>query len=409
MNQVLAAIVLVLMMSSARVNAGAIQLVTNLAPPYQIQQGDTISGTSVATLQCIFQHMELTSDITILPWKRALKHLEQGLSDGLFSASYDPNINRFATLSAPIAIEKWYFFSAADVSLSPTENTPIGVISGSNQDQWLSQLGYHKLQRVSSYPQLIKLALSKRVHAVAADAQAFTESLVTHFDIQPEFTKAFIKYAPLGVYFNKGFVEQRQHFLTQFNEQTPACTNDTITLSNSERQTLKTVVLEQLANWINTPLIADTVKQQNARNSYLSASQIHALEAQWQQQRPSLQSHAQLLQTNLLSEYFQQIKRQSGGLFNEIIAMDRNGLVIAMSDLTSDLWQGDEDKFTQTFDVGPDVVFVDQLKYDESTHKFQVQISVSVSDEEQTAIGALTVGVDVEHALSNRQITAKLN
>ncbi|MBD1388988.1 transporter substrate-binding domain-containing protein [Neiella sp. HB171785] len=396
-------------MTSSLANAGTISLVTNLAPPYQVQQADGISGTSVATLLCIFEQLELNSDITILPWKRALKHLEKGLSDGLFSASYDPNVNRFATLSAPIAIEKWYFFFASHEPQPPTENTPIGVILGSNQDKWLSQLGYHKLQRVGSYPQLIKLAMSKRVDAVAADAQAFTQALVSHFDTQPKFSKTFIKYAPLGVYFNNGFIDKEQHFLTNFNAQTPTCTNDTITLAQDELTALKSIVLEHLNSWIKAPVVIDTVKQQNARNSYLSLSQVNALEQQWQRKRPSLEAHGQLLKTNLLSEYFQQVKRQSGGLYNEIIAMDRNGLVIAMSDLTTDLWQGDEDKFTQTFNAGPDALFIDHLRYDESTHKFQVQFSITLSDENQTAIGALTVGVDVEYALASSQVIASLN
>src|SRR3546814_10661759 len=77
--------------------------------------------------------------------------------------------------------------------------------------------------------------------------------------------------------------------------------------------------------------------------------------------------------------------------------MDDKGLNVGQSDVTSDYWQGDEAKWQKTYSVGPNAIFVDKVDQDESTQKFQTQVSMSVVDPASgKAIGAVTVGLDVE-------------
>ncbi len=38
----------------------------------------------------------------------------------------------------------------------------------------------------------------------------------------------------------------------------------------------------------------------------------------------------------------------------EVFVMDARGLNVAASDVTSDYWQGDEEKFSETFPKGPE-------------------------------------------------------
>ena len=66
--------------------------------------------------------------------------------------------------------------------------------------------------------------------------------------------------------------------------------------------------------------------------------------------------------------------------------------------MTSDYWQGDEDKWSKTYSVGPDALVIGDVEQDESTQRFQTQVSLSVVDPADGAvIGAVTVGVDVEN------------
>lgn len=77
--------------------------------------------------------------------------------------------------------------------------------------------------------------------------------------------------------------------------------------------------------------------------------------------------------------------------------MDARGLNVAASVATSDMWQGDEAKFQETFPFGPDAVHFSEIEYDESTQVYQGQISLSLKDPETgDVIGAITVGVDAK-------------
>ena len=104
----------------------------------------------------------------------------------------------------------------------------------------------------------------------------------------------------------------------------------------------------------------------------------------------------QALMANALSSFLTLKKQSGGGLYTEIIVMDNKGLNVGQSDVTSDYWQGDEDKWRKTFLVGPKSMHIDDIGRDESTHRLQSQISLPVVDPvTKKPIGAITVGIDV--------------
>ena len=77
--------------------------------------------------------------------------------------------------------------------------------------------------------------------------------------------------------------------------------------------------------------------------------------------------------------------------------MDAKGLNVGQSAITSDFWQGDEAKFRDTYLVGADALHFSEIELDESTGRYQAQISFTVSDEATgESLGAVTVGVDAE-------------
>ena len=86
--------------------------------------------------------------------------------------------------------------------------------------------------------------------------------------------------------------------------------------------------------------------------------------------------------------------QSSAPYYGEIFVMDNQGAIVAMTDKTSDYWQGDEDKFKKSYKGGTGAVFVDDVKFDDSTQANLVQISVPVKDGEKV-IGAITIGIDV--------------
>ncbi len=77
--------------------------------------------------------------------------------------------------------------------------------------------------------------------------------------------------------------------------------------------------------------------------------------------------------------------------------MDALGLNVAASGVTSDYWQGDEDKYSKSYGAGPGAVFVDAIEFDESSQSYQGQVSFSLTDPVTgQMIGAVTVGLNAE-------------
>ncbi len=150
--------------------------------------------------------------------------------------------------------------------------------------------------------------------------------------------------------------------------------------------------------WIAEPVLIEAVKAQNAETAGYDAAKIEALDQQWRAETGSASSPMiETVLSNELSQWLDQVKQQQGGLVTEIFVMDAKGLNVGQSDVTSDYWQGDEAKFQETYPVGPDAIFVDEVEKDESTQMFQSQVSMTVVDPASgAAIGAITVGINVD-------------
>lgn len=87
--------------------------------------------------------------------------------------------------------------------------------------------------------------------------------------------------------------------------------------------------------------------------------------------------------------------------FNEAFVTDNQGANVAAYPATSDYWQGDEEKWTASFNDGTGKVFIGPLEYDDSTKTYAVQISAPLYDR-GTTIGVLVVGVTLDY-LKTRQ------
>ena len=75
--------------------------------------------------------------------------------------------------------------------------------------------------------------------------------------------------------------------------------------------------------------------------------------------------------------------------------MDDQGANVAMTNKTSDYWQGDEAKWQESFKDGVGAVHVGDIEFDESADDYLVQVSVPVMKSGK-AIGAITVGVNLD-------------
>ncbi|WP_422370630.1 hypothetical protein [Hoeflea sp.] len=161
---------------------------------------------------------------------------------------------------------------------------------------------------------------------------------------------------------------------------------------------VKNYVSRSVVPWLDDPVIVEALRDQNERHADLTQDEINKLDLKWRAQVTT--SDRPLVDEVLgrdISKFLAEKQDASRGLITEIFVMDNKGLNVGQSEVTSDLWQGDEAKWQQTFKVGTGAVFIDDAKTDESTRARQSQASIAISDPATgEAIGAITVGIDLD-------------
>jgi hypothetical protein len=155
-------------------------------------------------------------------------------------------------------------------------------------------------------------------------------------------------------------------------------------------------LIEEMRGFISAEIVQVSVEAQNKRLSNMAQDKIDELDNQWKAEREAADKPliAATL-SNPLSVYLARIQGKSLGLYAEIFVMDQNGLNVGQSSVTSDFWQGDEDKFQKTFDVSDDAMFVDAAEWDDEAKIWRNQVSFTLLDASKKKIGAVTVEINL--------------
>ena len=154
----------------------------------------------------------------------------------------------------------------------------------------------------------------------------------------------------------------------------------------------------ELSVWATDPALVAAITSQNRTTAQYSQTQIDELDGAWrvevgQTNTPTITP----ILDNPTSDMLRDRIAEYNGQITEIFVMDSVGLNVAASDITSDFWQGDEAKFTETYGRGPGSIHISDIELDESTQRYQGQISVTIVDPSNgLAVGAMTIGVDAD-------------
>jgi hypothetical protein len=141
------------------------------------------------------------------------------------------------------------------------------------------------------------------------------------------------------------------------------------------------------------PSIVRAVDDQNSQA--IALAEIKQRDEVWKGAGGELNSLIRQITQNDVARYFQR-RVENNSAIDEVFLTDNQGANVAAYPPTSDYWQGDEEKWTASYNNGNGVVFIGPLEYDESTQKTQVQISAPVISKDET-IGVLVLGVSVDY------------
>jgi hypothetical protein len=152
-------------------------------------------------------------------------------------------------------------------------------------------------------------------------------------------------------------------------------------------------IIKDMRDRILQPVAIMSIQAASKKHEGVDQAAIDKMDEAWKAEAKSDDQPfiAEIL-SSPLSNYLLYIQASSAGLFTEIFVMDKFGLNVGQSSVTSDYWQGDEDKYQKTFAVGPDAVFVDEPEFDDATKTWRTQVNFTAVDPAtKEAIGAVTV------------------
>jgi hypothetical protein len=171
--------------------------------------------------------------------------------------------------------------------------------------------------------------------------------------------------------------------------------------SDVYRVPLQAYVESELVPMMEDPALIAAIRSQNAAHAELKPEDIEALDLRW---RAEAQASGGPLVDDLMarpvSQWLAQRQRGSAGFITEAFVMDDKGLNVAQSAVTSDYWQGDEEKWQLTYAHKDGGLHISDVEFDESTGFFQTQASFPIVDPASgEKIGAVTFGINVQRLM----------
>lgn len=157
-----------------------------------------------------------------------------------------------------------------------------------------------------------------------------------------------------------------------------------------DQEKLNSLVKELQQTGTDSVLIS-AVNRQNGEK--LSMSTINGRDQKWQA-TSGMDSFMKKLMSNAAAKRLAQIEKKHRAIVESFL-MDNKGANVAMTNKTSDYWQGDEAKFIKSFNHGKGAVHTGKSKFDKSAQSYVVQVSVPVMSDGR-AIGAITYGVNID-------------
>ncbi len=155
--------------------------------------------------------------------------------------------------------------------------------------------------------------------------------------------------------------------------------------------------IKRVSRMTQNPILIEAVVSQNAKG--LTMEVIKQRDERWKTSDTSDEFKQEMI-TSTAGRYLSNLMKSSKA-YTEAFLTDNQGANVAASPLTSDYWQGDEDKWVKSFTPEGGAIYVGPMEWDDSSGYNAVQISVPVK-QGNNVIGVMVVGVKLSHVLAKQ-------
>ncbi len=143
--------------------------------------------------------------------------------------------------------------------------------------------------------------------------------------------------------------------------------------------------------WASDPIVVQAVREANA--SPRSRDEIQSIDRDWVE-ATGVTEFMRSLMDHPAARRLKEL-RSSNPEIQEAFLTDALGANVAITNKTSDFYQGDEVQYLEAFNQGKGGIHVGELSLDESIHSYSIHVGVPVLDQGKP-IGVLLAAVNVE-------------
>ena len=208
-----------------------LRLATQDLPPYQMIEGDAMTGIAVERVRCALDAINVPYELHMTVWADAQLGTHTGRFDGFFVGSATNTRANYAVPSEAVVSEDlaWYLPLGSDID----PNDPGDALSArysakfaTSKWQLLHRNGYNVVMRPRDAESLLNMLIVGDIDVALEYEMIFAHYMEKRGLSEDQFRKIPFRRQDMSVHFSKQYTEANPLFLSRFNSQMQRCMSE---------------------------------------------------------------------------------------------------------------------------------------------------------------------------------------
>lgn len=205
-----------------------LRLATQVLPPYQMIEGDRMTGIAVRRVQCALDHLGMPYELHMTAWSGAQLGTQTGRYDGFFVGSSNAARAKYSVPSTPVVSEDlaWYIPINSDIDPNDKADAIRARYSAefaTSKWRYLHRNGYNVVTRPRNAESLLNMLLVGDIDAALEYELIFEHFMEERGLTEDQFKKIAFRRQDMSVHFSHQYVNAHPLFLERFNARMKTC------------------------------------------------------------------------------------------------------------------------------------------------------------------------------------------
>lgn len=213
-------------------STSVLRLATQALPPYQMIEGDEMTGVAVDRVRCALGAMNVPYELHMTVWAEAQLGTQTGQFDGFFVGSATSARASYAVPSAPVVSEDlaWYLPLSSDIDPNDASDALSARYSAkfaTSKWQILHRNGYNVVMRPRDAESLLNMLIVGDIDVALEYEMIFAHFMAERGLTEDQFRKIPFRRQDMSVHFSKQYTDANPLFLNRFNDHMQRCVLET--------------------------------------------------------------------------------------------------------------------------------------------------------------------------------------